>query len=89
MGGWEIKCQNQRKKILLICDDIRAHSGVATVAKEIAKEAGSAAEFGKLNTIQQESLAASVGMTRNELAKLEMFSLSLEACSNSTSSSSC
>jgi len=27
--------QNQRKKILLICDDIRAHSGVATVAKEI------------------------------------------------------
>lgn len=27
--------QNQRKKILLICDDIRAFSGVATVAKEI------------------------------------------------------
>jgi hypothetical protein len=27
--------QNQRKKILLICDDIRAHSGVATVAREI------------------------------------------------------
>ena len=27
--------QNERKKILLICDDIRAHSGVATVAKEI------------------------------------------------------
>ena len=24
-----------RKKILLICDDIRVHSGVATVAKEI------------------------------------------------------
>jgi glycosyltransferase involved in cell wall biosynthesis len=27
--------QNKRKKILLICDDIRVHSGVATVAKEI------------------------------------------------------
>jgi hypothetical protein len=24
-----------RKKIMLICDDIRVHSGVATVAKEI------------------------------------------------------
>ena len=27
--------QKDRKKILLICDDIRVHSGVATVAKEI------------------------------------------------------
>jgi len=27
--------KNQRKKILLICDDIRVHSGVATVAREI------------------------------------------------------
>lgn len=27
--------QNQRKKILLICDDIRVHSGVATVAREL------------------------------------------------------
>jgi glycosyltransferase involved in cell wall biosynthesis len=26
---------DQRKKILLICDDIRVHSGIATVAKEI------------------------------------------------------
>ena len=26
---------NERKKILLICDDIRVHSGIATVAKEI------------------------------------------------------
>jgi len=26
--------QNERKKILLICDDIRVHSGVATVARE-------------------------------------------------------
>jgi glycosyltransferase involved in cell wall biosynthesis len=27
--------QEQRKKILLICDDIRVHSGIATVAREI------------------------------------------------------
>jgi glycosyltransferase involved in cell wall biosynthesis len=27
--------KEQRKKILLICDDIRAHSGVGTIAKEI------------------------------------------------------
>ena len=26
---------NERQKILLICDDIRVHSGVATVAKGI------------------------------------------------------
>jgi len=29
--------QNERKKILLICDDIRVHSGVATVANEIVR----------------------------------------------------
>jgi hypothetical protein len=27
--------QAERKKIMLICDDIRVHSGVATVAREI------------------------------------------------------
>jgi glycosyltransferase involved in cell wall biosynthesis len=27
--------QNERKKILLICDDIRVHSGVATIAREL------------------------------------------------------
>jgi glycosyltransferase involved in cell wall biosynthesis len=27
--------QNERKKIMLICDDIRVHSGVATVAREM------------------------------------------------------
>ena len=26
---------DKRKKILLICDDIRVHSGIATVAREI------------------------------------------------------
>ena len=27
--------QNERKKILLVCDDIRVHSGVATIAREM------------------------------------------------------
>ena len=27
--------KDQRKKILLLCDDIRVHSGVATVAREM------------------------------------------------------
>ena len=27
--------QNERKKIMLICDDIRVHSGVATVTREM------------------------------------------------------
>ena len=27
--------QNERKKILLICDDVRVHSGVATIAREL------------------------------------------------------
>ncbi len=33
--SFEILPKEKRKKILLICDDIRVHSGVATVAKEI------------------------------------------------------
>ena len=32
--------QNERKKILLICDDIRAHSGVGTIANEIILNTG-------------------------------------------------
>ena len=27
--------QKDRKKILLLCDDIRMHSGIATMAKEV------------------------------------------------------
>jgi hypothetical protein len=45
------------------------NNDLATVASEIAKQAGSAAEFGKMNRIQQEALAAAVGMNREELAK--------------------
>ena len=45
------------------------NNDLATVAKEISKQAGSAADFGKMNRIQQEALAKSVGMGRDELAK--------------------
>jgi hypothetical protein len=41
---------------------------IATVAEEIAKQVGTAAEFGKMNVIQQEALAKAVGMTREDLA---------------------
>lgn len=41
----------------------------AAAAAEMAKQMGSAAEFGKMNVIQQEALAKSVGMGRDELAK--------------------
>ncbi len=42
---------------------------LATVADEVAKNIGSAAEFSKMNRIQQEELAKAVGMSREELAK--------------------
>jgi hypothetical protein len=42
---------------------------IATVAEEIAKQVGTAAQFGKMNVLQQEALAKGVGMEREELAK--------------------
>lgn len=49
----------------------------ATLAEEIAKNVGKAADFTKMKRIQQEALAASVGMTANGLAdvlkKQEMY----------------
>ena len=42
---------------------------IATVAEEIAKQTGDAADFAKMNVIQQDALAKSVGMTRDDLAK--------------------
>jgi hypothetical protein len=42
---------------------------IATVAEEIAKQVGTAAQFTEMNVIQQEALAKSVGMTRDDLAK--------------------
>lgn len=43
------------------------NNDIATVAKEISQQAGSAAEFSRLNRIQQQALADSVMMSREEL----------------------
>ncbi len=45
------------------------NNDVATVAKEIASQMGTSADFGKMNRIQQEALAKAVGMNREELAQ--------------------
>tara|TARA_R110000782_G_scaffold129218_1_gene220821 strand:+ start:311 stop:2635 length:2325 start_codon:yes stop_codon:yes gene_type:complete len=45
------------------------NNDIAGVAEEIAKQAGSAADFAKMNRIQQEALAGAVGMSREDLAK--------------------
>ena len=42
---------------------------LATLAEELAKNVGNAAEFGKMNRIQQDAIAKSVGMSREDLAK--------------------
>jgi hypothetical protein len=42
---------------------------VATVASEVAAQLGTSAEFGEMNRIQQEAIAKSVGMNREELAR--------------------
>lgn len=41
----------------------------AGAAAEIAKQVGTAAEFGKMNVLQQDALAKAAGMEREELAK--------------------
>jgi hypothetical protein len=41
----------------------------AEAAAEVAKQVGSSAQFGKMNVIQQEAIAKSVGMSRDELAQ--------------------
>jgi hypothetical protein len=46
------------------------NNDLTTAAEEIAKQAGSAADFAEMNRIQQDALAKSVGMSREELAKM-------------------
>lgn len=45
------------------------NNDLATLAEEIADQAGSAAEFTKMNRLQQEALADAVGMSREDLAE--------------------
>ena len=46
------------------------NNDMATVAAEITKQAGSAAEFSKMNRIQQEAMASAVGMSADSLADM-------------------
>lgn len=45
------------------------NNDIATVAREISTQVGGAAEFSRLNRIQQEALAQSVGMSRDDLGQ--------------------
>jgi len=44
-------------------------NNLATVAKELSEQAGTSAEFGAMNRIQQEAIAKAVGMGRDDLAQ--------------------
>ena len=44
------------------------NNDMAGLSREIAKNIGTAADFGKMNRIQQEAVAKAVGMTREDLA---------------------
>jgi hypothetical protein len=44
------------------------NNDLKTVAEEIAKQVGSAADFSKMNRLQQEKMAEAAGMSREELA---------------------
>lgn len=46
------------------------NNDLATVAEEIAEQAGSAAEFAAMNRIEQEALANAVGMSRDDLGSM-------------------
>lgn len=61
LTGKEINLEKARTAAL--------NGDISTVASEIAKQTGDAAAFGKMNVLQQEALAKSVGMGREELAK--------------------
>ena len=41
----------------------------AALAAELRKEVGTAAEFGKMNVIQQEAMAKAFGMSREDMAR--------------------
>jgi hypothetical protein len=73
---FETSIENELSAELLLGKDINLekarqaalNNDLATVAEEITKQAGSAAEFSKMNRIQQEALAKAVGMNADQLA---------------------
>ena len=74
---FESSIENELQAELLLGKDINLekarqaalNNDLATVAKEISEQAGSSAEFAEMNRIQQEALAKSIGMSREDLAK--------------------
>ncbi len=66
--------KNERKKILVICDDIRVHSGVATVAKEIVLK--TCHHFNWVNiagaiTHPEQGKRLDISSSANEIAKID------------------
>jgi hypothetical protein len=74
---FESSIQNELAAELLVGKDINLEKArqfalegnIGKAAEEVAKQVGSAAEFGKMNVIQQEALAKAAGLTREDLAK--------------------
>jgi len=74
---FESSIENELQAELLLNKDINLekarqaalNNDFATVAKEIAEQAGNSAEFTAMNRIQQEALAKAVGMNREDLAE--------------------
>lgn len=73
---FEQSIENELSAELLLGKDINLekarqaalNNDLATVAEEITKQVGSAADFQKMNRIQQEAIAKATGMQREELA---------------------
>ncbi len=74
---FESSIANELEAELLLNKDINLekarqaalNNDLATVAREISEQVGSSAEFAAMNRIQQEALAKSVGMNRDDLAE--------------------
>ena len=74
---FESSITNELEAELLLGKDINLekarqaalNNDLATVAREISNQIGDSAEFSEMNRIQQEALAKSVGMSREDLAK--------------------
>lgn len=74
---FESSIQNELEAELLIGKDLNLEKArglalngdAAGAAAEMLKQVGSAADFGKMNVIQQESLAKAMGLSREELSK--------------------
>ena len=77
MLDFESSIRNELEAELLLNKDINLerarqaalNNDLATVAKEISEQVGTSAEFAEMNRIQQEALAKSVGMNREDLAQ--------------------